>query len=548
MENEMSGILSKRDFMMAALSAPFAQPVGVSLAQTYIAGAELPPLLMESFSDQMTIEVTRLYIRELEKLGIRVVHKPLVFSQILGKVYGSKDLTSAMMGLGFPEERFDPDFYVRSIYASDGSFNIPHYSNPEFDRFARQQLAAQTLEERRQALFEAQRILARDLPSWAVCTRHQINPVNLSLFRNVNPSRGFGLECYHVAPYLEIEPIGSVKEVNVATTFRMSSAHPFTERSSNGRGYVRFIFDTFLRYDRDLKLIPWAAEKVDQVDAATYDLLLRENMKWHDGRPVTIEDAKFTFDYLLKWRPPLWEPFMEIITSAERIGDRGLRIKLKGPAATFRTISLAQITILPKHIWERVPDQVGVASPLDWDPTRSGGMVGSGPFKFVRFEKDVDCHVTANREHWTGGPKIDGVHYIQAASVEQMVGGMEAGQIHIIGDGITIIEGRRLAQRPGIKLMTTETGTFVLFWVDTSKPPFNNRAFRHALYHAVPKKAAVEIVLGGASVPARRSPIPPFMGEWIPEELLGDEYDLEKSRRYLEEAGFKRQGGKLIAP
>ena len=45
----------------------------------------------------------------------------------------------------------------------------------------------------------------------------------------------------------------------------MSSAHPFTERSSNGRGYVRFVFDTFLRYDRDLNLIPWAAEKVDQV-------------------------------------------------------------------------------------------------------------------------------------------------------------------------------------------------------------------------------------------------------------------------------------------
>jgi peptide/nickel transport system substrate-binding protein len=544
----MSSRLTRRDFMAGAASAPLAQPISVSLAQTYTPGAELSPLLMESFSDQMTVEVTRLYIRELEKLGIRVVHRPLVFSQILGKVYGSKDLTSAMMGLGFPEERFDPDFYVRSIYASDGSFNIPHYSNPEFDRYARQQLAAQTVEERRQALFEAQRILARDLPSWPICTRHQINPVNVSLFRNVNPSRGFGLECYHVAPYLEIEPIGSVREVNVATTFRMSSAHPFTERSSNGRGYVRFVFDTFFRYDRDLNLIPWAAEKVEQVDQTTYDLLLRPDMKWHDGRPVTIEDAKFTFDYLLKWKPPLWQPFMEMIASAEKLGERGLRVKLKSPAATFRTISLAQITLLPKHVWERVPEQVGVASPLDWDPTRAGGMIGSGPFKFIRFEKDVDCHVSANREHWTGGPKLDGVHYIQAASVEQMVGGMEAGQIHIIGDGITIIEGKRLAQRPEIKLMTTEGGTFVLFWLDVTKPPFDNRAFRHAMYHAVPKKAAVEIVLGGASVPARRSPIPPLMREWIPEELGADEYDLDKSRRYLEEAGFKRQGGRLIAP
>ena len=159
--------------------------------------------------------------------------------------------------------------------------------------------------------------------------------MNVSLFRNVKPSKGFGLECYHVAPFLEIEPVTSVRELNTATTFRMSSAHPFTERSSNGRGYVRFIFDTFLRYDQDLNLIPWAAEKVDRFDTTTYDIMLRPNMKWHDGRPVTIEDVQFTFDYLLKWKPPLWQPFMEVIAGAERLGDRSVRVKLKSPGCDF---------------------------------------------------------------------------------------------------------------------------------------------------------------------------------------------------------------------
>jgi peptide/nickel transport system substrate-binding protein len=540
--------ITKREFMAGALASTMMQPISVSLAQNYKPGQELPPLLMETFSDQMTIEVARLYIRELEKLGIRVSHKPLVFSQILGKIYGSKDLNSALMGLGFPEDRLDPDFYIRSTYASNGSFNIPHYSNPEYDTFARKQLEAQTADERRQAIFRAQEIFAQDLPSWPICTRDQINPVNTALFRNYHLSKGFGLECYHVAPYLQIEPITSVREINVASTYRMSSAHPFTERSSNGRGYLRFVFDTFLRYDGDLKLIPWAAEKVDQIDSLTYDITLRPNMKWHDGKAVTIDDAKFTFDYLLKWKPPLWQPFMDIVGGAEKTGDGRLRVKLKTPAATFTTVSLAQIMILPKHVWERVPEQVGVASPLDWDPTRNGGMIGSGPFKFVKFEKDVDCYIVANRDHWTGGPKLDGIHYIQAASVEQMVGGMESGNIHVVGDGLTIIEGKRLAARPDIKLMTVETGTFVLFWLDVRKPPFNNKAFRFALYHALPKKEIVEIVLGGASVAARRTPLPPLMKEWIPDSIKADEYDPALARRYLNDAGFKKQGGKLIAP
>lgn len=168
------------------------QPISVSLAQNYTPGQELPPLLMETYSDQMTIEATRLYIRELGKLGIRVDHKPFVFSQILGKVYGAKDFYSALMGLGFPEDRLDPDFYIRSTYASNGSFNIPHYSNPEYDTFATKQLEAQTVDERRQALFSAQKIFAQDLPSWPICTRNQINPVNTALFRNYHLSKGFG--------------------------------------------------------------------------------------------------------------------------------------------------------------------------------------------------------------------------------------------------------------------------------------------------------------------------------------------------------------------
>jgi peptide/nickel transport system substrate-binding protein len=544
----MTPSLTKREFLAGVAATAMAQPISIAFAQEYTAGAELPPLIMESYPDSMTVEIVRLYTRELAKLGIRVAHRPLNYGQILGKVYGTKDYSTAMMGLGFPEDRLDPDFFIRAIYATNGSFNIPHYSDAEYDKFANAQLTAQTREERLAALKSAQKIYSDALPSWPVCTRDAINPVNTKLFRNYKPSRGLGLECYHVAPYLDIEPTGPVREINVASTYRMSSAHPFTERSANGRGFLRFIYDTFLRYDGDLNLIPWAAEKVVQVNQTTYDLVLRSGMKWHDGKPVTVQDAKFTFDYLLKWNPPLWQPLISPVAGAEITNERTLRVTLKAPAATFTTISLSQITILPKHVWERVPAEVGVSSPLDWDAPRSGGLIGSGPFKFSRFEKDVDCHVTAFREHWTGGPKVDGIHYIQAASIEQMLGGMEAGQIHVIGDGITIVEGKRLAERPDIKLLTTETGTMVSFWMDVSKPPFNNRLFRHALYHAMPKKAIVDIALGGASVPARRTPLPPLMSEWIPSDTPGDEYSVEKAQQFLADAGYKKQGTKLIAP
>ena len=135
---------------------------------------------------------------------------------------------------------------------------------------------------------------------------------------------------------------------------------------------------TFLRLDGELNLKPCAAESYELVNPTTYDLTLRPGMKWHDNKPVTIEDAKFTFDYLLKWKPPFWDSFMSPVKSAEIIGPATLRVHLNGPSATFDRLSLVQITILPKHVWENVPDKVGVKSPMEWDAPGKGGMIGSG--------------------------------------------------------------------------------------------------------------------------------------------------------------------------
>ena len=263
-------------------------------------------------------------------------------------------------------------------------------------------------------------------------------------------------------------------------------------------------------------------------------------MKWHDGKPVTIEDAKFTFDYVLKTKPAFWDSFMNRVESATIIDSSTLRLRLHSPSATFTRITLVQTALLPRHVWENIPN------PMEWDAPGRSGNIGSGPFRFVGFQKDVDCYIRANKEHWTGGPKIDGIHYIQAAGIEALVGGMEAGTIHIVGDGLTLPDGKRLAQREEIELLTTNSGTIVQFWIDTAQAPFNDKAFRTAMYHALPKKKIVDIALGGAGQPARRSPIPPVFEDWIPKSLPAEEYDLAKARKILADAGYSWSGSKLV--
>ena len=119
---------------------------------------------MESYPDQMTVEAARVYARDLAEIGIQIDHKPLAFGQILGKVYGRKEVVTAMMGFGSPEERLDPDFYLRAIYSTGGAFNAPHYSNPEFDKLIDEEQRTGDHKKRIAILHQAGRILMEDVP------------------------------------------------------------------------------------------------------------------------------------------------------------------------------------------------------------------------------------------------------------------------------------------------------------------------------------------------------------------------------------------------
>jgi peptide/nickel transport system substrate-binding protein len=269
-------------------------------------------------------------------------------------------------------------------------------------------------------------------------------------------------------------------------------------------------------------------------------------MTWHDGRPVTPSDAVFTFNYLAKWKPTFWRAFLAPLKSAVLQDNGKVRITLNTPTVTFITTSLAQITILPEHIWADVPEKVGVRDPAAWDMIANNGYIGSGAFKFASFEKDVDFHVIANKQHWTGGPKIDGLHYIQAASIEQMKGGMENETIHAIGDGLPLPDGQELAKLPHIDLLVTPSGSIISFWLNLRKPLFQDPAIRQAMYYALPRKRIVDVVYGGAGQVGRRSPLPPIYDNLIPADAPGDEYDPAKARKILSDAGYTWKAGKLV--
>ncbi|MFQ5914477.1 MAG: ABC transporter substrate-binding protein [Nitrospinota bacterium] len=541
--------VSRREFLaelaLATGGALFG-PVVFSHAQGQVKpGQPLPPLLMESYSPPQYVQAVRIYIQELRKLGIRVKHRPMTFPALIGKVYRRHNYVTALAGFGSATERIDPDFYLRSMYHTDGGFNVAGYSVPEYDRVVEAQARELDPQKRKRLIEKAQRIFARDLPSWPVIGQASVHPHNVRLFTKYIFRKVTGLGLDGVETYLELQPTGDVKEVNVATILHMNSAHLFTERYSSGRDLLRLVYDTFFKYDRNFDLIPWAAESYKVTDGTTVELRIRDGMTWHDGKPVTAQDVKFTFDYLLKWRPVMWRFTLTPIKSVELVDSLTVRIRLHHPSAIFKTVSLAFITILPKHIWKDIPEKAGVKKPSDWNMAKHGA-IGSGPFKLEAFEKDVDCHISANRDYWKGAPKIEGLHFVQAASIEQILGGMENQTLHITTQGLNVPEGRKLAERPYIDLYAKSGQVISYFFLNLREPLFQDPALRRAFYYATPKQKIVDVAWGGGGIPARRSPLPPVFTDWIPSDLPGDEYNIDRAKKVLADAGYSWKNGLLV--
>ncbi|HEX2997460.1 MAG TPA: ABC transporter substrate-binding protein, partial [Anaerolineales bacterium] len=177
-----------------------------------------------------------------------------------------------------------------------------------------------------------------------------------------------------------------------------SSWNPF-----NGGGYamgtIGLVYETLYIYDPLAdKFTPWlAAEDMKWADEKTMEVKLREGLTWSDGKPLTADDVKFTFDladpngqykaslnFLRLWN---------FLDSVEVVDETTVHFKFKETPYQEIGVFFYQTPIVPKHLWESkdVADITGGANEKG---------VGSGPYIFE--SNDQSRQVLVRNENWWG--------------------------------------------------------------------------------------------------------------------------------------------------
>jgi oligopeptide transport system substrate-binding protein len=316
-----------------------------------------------------------------------------------------------------------------------------------------------------------------------------------------------------------------------------------------GRAVVSQLFDGLVQFDANLKPIPALAEFWEASrDGRTWTFTVRRGVKFHHGREVTADDVVYSIIRLLNPRKPLpvTELFHPIQGAKEfmqgnthhvqglKVVDRyNLQMVLEEPlASALALLALAHAAVVPQEEVEKPGNRFGRTP------------VGTGPFKFVRWEPNQEIVLEANNQYYEGRPFLDAIVFkivvggkFEERFAEFLQGHVEetiipSGRIdEVLAD--PKYQRYRRFRKPALSLL------YIGF--NTQVKPFDDRRVRQAFNYAVDKEAIVREISGMGSLPATGA-LPPGMLGYDP-DLQGYSYDPTKAKRLLAEAGYPDGAG-----
>lgn len=283
------------------------------------------------------------------------------------------------------------------------------------------------------------------------------------------------------------------------------------------------IFDTLVQYRANSTDIEGALAEgwENSTDGMTWTFHLRQGVQFHDGTPFNADAAVFS---LTRPNAQTSSFYDEFISSISTLDTHTVQIQLKVPYAPFLTLlaSTENSIVSPTSV-EKYGMDLG------------NNPVGTGPFKFVQWDRNDKITLSAYDEHWAGKPPIDRLIFRSIPDNSERFMELQAGNLHTMEfpnpADFTAIEGD-----PMLELKMQPSLNVGYLAMNTEKPPFNNIKVRLAINHAINKADIIERLYQGTGVPAK-NPIPPSL--WSYDDTIEDyPYDPELAKQLLTEAGY----------
>ena len=293
------------------------------------------------------------------------------------------------------------------------------------------------------------------------------------------------------------------------------------------------LFASPIRMDKNWKPQPYLAESWTlSPDNRSVSLVLRKDAVFHDGKPVTADDVKFSIETIRDNHPfkTMYGP-----VNAVTINDaRTAVIRLSEPhPAVLLAMSTSLTPIIPKHIF-------GDGTDVKIHP-RNANPVGSGPFRLVEFKPgEYIIMERFDRFFLKDQPKLDRVIVRLFKDSSSLLLAFERGEIDVHQAVTDPRELERVRKTPGavvVKGAAPAIGPLIWLAFNTKSPKLADKRVRQAINFAVDKQYILNTILGGIN---SRSTGPLASGSpYYTGDVEKYELNLAKAAKLFDEAGLK---------
>ena len=336
------------------------------------------------------------------------------------------------------------------------------------------------------------------------------------------------------------------KTLTVAVAQSVDSLSPFLATRLVSTSILRLTYEYLTAYDpKDAHTIPGLATSwKPSADKLTWTYTIRKNSKWSDGKPVTAEDAAWTFTTMMTddGAATANGSYVSNFKKVTATSPTELVIELKKPMATMEAID---VPIVPKHVYEKVKD----FSKFNNDKTFP--IVSNGPFIVTDYKPDSYVKLKANKDFWRGAPKFDQLIFKYYKDNDAAVEALRKGEVSFV-QNLTPAQAASLGKAKDIKVNDAPGRRFYALATNPGAQAKNGEKFgkgdpslrdervRHALFMAIDREAIIDRVFQGHAVKGEGY-IPPRFATyfWKPSEKQELSYDPKKAAKLLDEAGYK---------
>ncbi len=328
---------------------------------------------------------------------------------------------------------------------------------------------------------------------------------------------------------------GVYSEALIGSFNRLNPVLDYTNNADQDVG--RLIFSSLLRFDdRGLPVNDLVESMGISQNGEVYNISLRENALWHDGRPVTSEDVIFTVDLLRSEDLPVPEDISSLwqTVEAEALDEHTLQFRLPEPFAPF--LDYLTFGILPQHLLgDFTPEEI-IDAQFNLQP------IGSGPFKFDQFLVEGDqitgVALTAFEDYYAEPPFIEQFTFKYYPDASSALAAYQAGEVLGISQVTNDILPEAL-QEPNLNMHSGQVPLLSIIFLNLDNPDvsfFQEAEIRRALLMGLDRPRMITQLNDGQATLAHG---PIFPGSWAYYDGIEKiEYDPEAAIQILRAAGY----------